>query len=279
MKSLALNYLGAKIIGGVSSGGNWLTKALRSGIQGGIINKINSESFSRGFKFAAIGSAALSGAAWLGNKIFRGLNSLCIACAEGDGLNDSNTQTAEPVGRHLTLGERSMVLDSNPNISNEALDNTLIYDGANPSLNTGDRPNAPNGNIFYPDGQSSHEAYQYHDDFSANSVPLASKKTFIHEMFHVHQVRDLNQNLTYRTAITVFKNFTNIFSSTKRLVPYNYDLGSAKNFVSLNLEQQADIIADRWLKAYGNGETSRTLRFTVRQYDSFLSTFSFNPGF
>lgn len=99
-----------------------------------------------------------------------------------------------------------------------------------------DRAMAPDGEMYFPgDG--------YAADFSAPSVDLARRSTFVHEAAHLYQWYVLRQIVWLRGP----------FSRT-----YDYELKPGKAWTDYGLEQMAMIAQDWWLLRHGGRPLNRT---------------------
>lgn len=91
---------------------------------------------------------------------------------------------------------------------------------------------APNGNIYYPPGDS-----RYTEDMSRGTVE--QQATFIHEMTHVWQ-RDHQSMFDYYGTGGLERN-------------YNYEeIFDDTAFKDLGMEEQAEFLRDYWLKENGH---------------------------
>ena len=134
-------------------------------------------------------------------------------------------------GRSLTAGEIEMARS----IYGDTIDYsdvTIFNDRNNPFQPTG-RAMAPDGNIYYPPGNTS-----YSDDFSQGT--LEQKWTFMHEMGHVLQNQS-GINVYYRGLLDQVKNTFGI-----DVYDYTDDLASGKPFNEWSIEAQASYFADVW---------------------------------
>ena len=138
-------------------------------------------------------------------------------------------------------------------------------------------PFQPKGTAMAPDGN----LYMYgcyHDDYS--SQPPLTQSHFIHEMAHVWQKQNgvldpiasaLKLNLTYRFNYNA---------------AYFYTLEMGRDLTSYNMEQQATIVQDYFLRAHcnhsrdtGKCQTAGGWDTTRALYESVLKNFLADPAY
>lgn len=120
-----------------------------------------------------------------------------------------------------------------------------------------------NNNISFPSSL-------YQDDFSRAGLDF--KAWFVHEAAHVwqHQVQGLD---TYAEGLKLIMQFGTSYIPNA----YYYSLNSAQSFGSLNIEQQAQVIQDRWLVQNGlppRGDIDLRSGATSPTVEQFNSAFS-----
>lgn len=124
--------------------------------------------------------------------------------------------------RALTTGEIAMARTVYKGEINYSL--PKIYNEKWAIFQPQDRAMAPNGNIYYAPGNP-----QYHSDFSAATVSIHHKATFIHELGHVWQHQD-GQSVMVRGA----------FERDYDYLP----MTAASSFGDYGIEEQAQVCRD-----------------------------------
>ncbi len=170
--------------------------------------------------------------------------------------------------RALTAGEIAL--------AQRVFGNSICYDKV--GITAGKfMPFQPKGTAMAPDGN----LYMYgcyHDDYSA--MPPLTQSHFIHEMAHVWQKQNgvldpiasaLKLNLTYRFNYNA---------------AYFYTLDAARDLTSYNMEQQATIVQDYFLRAIcghgrdtGKCQTKGGFDTTRALYEAVLKNFLADPAY
>ncbi|MBM7067852.1 hypothetical protein [Actibacterium sp. 188UL27-1] len=135
-------------------------------------------------------------------------------------------------GRSLTSGEIAMAQSVYKSTIN--CKKPRIFNEKWAFFQPDDRAMAPNGNIYFAPSDPGYQA-----DFSARSVGIHDKATFIHELGHVWQHQQ-GQWVTVRGAVER---------------DYDYlPLAASDDFDAYGIEQQAQIFRDYFylLKGYSN---------------------------
>lgn len=138
-------------------------------------------------------------------------------------------------------------------------------------------PLQPHGTAMAPDGN----LYMYgcyHDDFSKQ--PPLTQSHFIHEMAHVWQ----KQNGVLDPIASAFK--LSLQYRFNYNAAYLYKLESTKDLTAYNMEQQATIIQDYFLRALcnhnrdtGRCQTEGGWKNTQALYERVLGNFLANPAY
>lgn len=170
--------------------------------------------------------------------------------------------------RPLTAGEVAL--------ARQVFGNSICYDKV--GITDGKfMPFQPKGTAMAPDGN----LYMYgcyHADYSA--MPPLTQSHFIHEMAHVWQKQNgvldpiasaLKLNLTYRFNYNA---------------AYFYTLDAARDLTSYNMEQQATIVQDYFLRAIcghgrdtGKCQTTGGFDTTRTLYEAVLKNFLADPAY
>lgn len=125
-------------------------------------------------------------------------------------------------GRAMTAGE--IDLAKTVYKSQIKYDQVTIFNEKWAFFQPKDRAMSPNGNVYYADGNA-----DYCADFSAASVSIHVKATFIHELAHVWQ-HQKGVNVIARGAVSRNYDYLPLTVNTK--------------FDDLGIEQQAQLIRD-----------------------------------
>jgi len=133
--------------------------------------------------------------------------------------------------RPITNGERVLLVD--------IFGWTLPYDDLVIDINVEDFMGA--NNSFTPAGVPLMSRMKWHGDYSAN-IDFNDKATFIHEITHVWQ---------YYHGISIGMGFVSTLVGSWLDYSSGYDYAlepGVMDFTLYNIEQQASIVADYWLK-------------------------------
>ncbi len=188
--------------------------------------------------------------------------------------SDGSFQLKDGDIRSLTPGEKMialLALGGRVNTKMTGIQYTLTMQDEHPrdaavtnytNVNPGGRPVMMDLITFDPD--------YYRDDFSKinSRADFISAFDFVHELTHVWQFQT-GQN-PYAAEIVLRQQYGTAS------VPYQASLNTSTKWAELNIEQQGDLVAARWAKAFGPAgiqPPSSDSQYSVRQMDAVIPFF------